>query len=62
MSKVQTITNHDAVFSVERHLMFFARTSKVKIKQLEKFFTVHAIEEFIKYGYLKLVTNEDIKS
>lgn len=50
------------IYSVERHVMFFARTSKVEIEQLEKFFTAHAIEEFIKYGYLKLITDENIKS
>lgn len=50
------------LYSVERRIMFFARTSKVEIEQLEKFFTPHAIEEFLKYGYLKIITDDNTES
>ena len=35
-----------------RHIQFYAKTDRVSLKDLQKFFTLEAIASFIKYGYL----------
>jgi len=40
---------------IDRHIMFFAIGEEVTEIKLKKFFTDHAISEFIKYGYIKRI-------
>ena len=39
-------------YTVERHIMFYPKTERVSLRDLQKFFTLEAIASFIKYGYL----------
>lgn len=50
----ETIPHRDDVknYTVERHVMFYPRTSRVSLNDLQKFFTLEAIASFIKYGYI----------
>ena len=40
-------------YLVLRHINFYAATNKVTLKQLGQFFTKRAIDDFVKYGFLK---------
>lgn len=39
-------------YTVVRHVQFYAKTERVSLKDLQKFFTLEAIASYIKYGYL----------
>lgn len=51
----ETIPHREDVknYTVVRHVMFYAKTSRVSLSDLEKFFTTEAIASFIKYGYIE---------
>ena len=50
----QTIPHEEDIknYTVERHVMFYPRTSRVSLNDLQKFFTLEAIASFMKYGYI----------
>ena len=50
----ETIPHREDVknYTVVRHVMFYAKSSRVSLSDLQKFFTTEAIASFIKYGYI----------
>ena len=39
-------------YTVVRHVQFYAKSERVSLNDLRKFFTLQAIASYIKYGYL----------
>jgi hypothetical protein len=45
-------------YKVIRHIQFYAKSEILSLEQLAKFFTPHAVKEYIKYGYLEKVEED----
>ena len=50
----ETISHREVIknYTVVRHVMFYPKSSRVSLADLQKFFTLEAIASFIKYEYI----------